>query len=247
MADILPEVLGTVGALYRYPVKSMRGEALDEARVTFQGVPGDRRYAFVQDGNLSVFPYLTGRQIPEMVRYTAWLEDPADLMNSPVLVRTPDGETLPVESAALHADLARRYAKPFHLLRLGYAGTYDIAPLSLISSGTVRGLGAALGMTLDARRFRPTIYVETPEGLPYPEDQWVGRTLVFGDDAVRMRATERDLRCKMITIDPETGALEPRVLREVVQTRQEGAGIYGTPEKAGILRVGMPVRLLAGD
>ena len=102
-------------------------------------------------------------------------------------------------------------------------------------------------MTLDARRFRPTIYVETPEGQPFPEDQWVGRTLVFGDDAVRMRATERDLRCKMITIDPETAALEPRVLREVVQTRREGAGIYGTPEKAGILRVGMPVHLLAGD
>jgi uncharacterized protein YcbX len=247
MADILPEVLGTVRALYRYPVKSMRGEALDAAQVTFRGVPGDRRYAFVQDGNVSVFPYLTGRQIPAMVRYATWLEDPADPANSAVLVRTPDGETLPVASDALRADLARRYARPFHLLRLGLVGTYDIAPLSLISSGTVDALGAALDLPLDHRRFRPTIYVQTPVGAPFPEDAWVGRTLVFGEDAVRMRATERDLRCKMITIDPETAALEPRVLREVVQTRQEGAGIYGHPEKAGILQVGMPVRLLAGD
>ena len=247
MADILPEVLGTVRALYRYPVKSMRGEALDAVEVTYRGVPGDRRYAFVQDGNLSIFPYLTARQIPMMVRYAAWLEDAADPASPAVLVRTPDGETVSVESDALHADLARHYAKPFHLLRLGFTGTYDIAPLSLISSGTVDALGAALGLPLDHRRFRPTIYVETPEGAPFPEDTWVGRTLVFGEDEVRMRATERDLRCKMITIDPETAELEPRVLREVVQTRQEGAGIYGHPEKAGILRVGMPVRLLAGD
>ena len=102
-------------------------------------------------------------------------------------------------------------------------------------------------MTLDVRRFRPTIYVYTPEGEAFWEDTWVGRTLVFGEDAVRMRVTERDLRCNMITIDPETAALEPRVLREVVQTRQQGAGIYGHPEKAGILRVGMPVRMLAGE
>ncbi|HEV2237609.1 MAG TPA: MOSC N-terminal beta barrel domain-containing protein, partial [Ktedonobacterales bacterium] len=236
MADILPEVLGTVSALYRYPVKSMRGEALDEAEVTYQGVPGDRRYAFVQDDDRSRLPYLTARQIPAMVQYTAWLEgEPAQ---GHVMVRTPEGETHPIRSEALLADLAGRFAKPFHLLRLGHVGTYDLAPLSLISSGTVETLGAALGMTLDARRFRPTIYVQTPEGQAYPEDQWVGHTLVFGDDEVRMRATERDLRCKMITIDPETAALEPRVLREVVQTRQEGAGIYGTPEKAGILRVG---------
>jgi uncharacterized protein len=245
MATILPEVLGTVSALYRYPVKSMRGESLSEVEVTYRGVPGDRRYAFVQSDNLSQFPYLTAREIPAMVRFTAWLEgEPA---NARVLVRSPEGETYPVRSEALHADLARRYGKPFHLLRLGLVGTYDIAPLSLMSSGTVGALGAALGMTLDARRFRPTIYIQTPEGQAFPEDQWVGHTLVFGDDEVRMRATERDLRCKMITIDPETSEMEPRVLAHVVQTRQEGAGIYGTPEKAGILRVGMPVRLLEGD
>lgn len=245
MAEILPEVLGTVRALYRYPVKSMRGESLSEAEVTYRGVPGDRRYAFVQDDDRSQFPYLTAREIPAMVQYTAWLEgEPAQAR---VLVRTPEGETHPIRSEALHADLARRFAKPFHLLRLGLVGTYDIAPLSLISTGTVQGLGTALGLTLDARRFRPTIYVQTPEGQAYPEDQWVGHTLVFGEDEVRMRATERDIRCKMITIDPESSEMEPRVLAEVVRSRQEGAGIYGTPEKAGILRVGMPVRLLAGD
>jgi uncharacterized protein YcbX len=247
MTEILPEVLGTVHALYRYPVKSMRGEALDAAQVTYRGVPGDRRYAFVQDGNLSQFPYLTAREIPAMVQFTAWLEGDGDLASARVMVRSPEGETYPVRSDTLHADLARRHTKPFHLLRLGLVGTYDVAPLSLISSGTVEALGAALDLALDHRRFRPTIYVQTPAGTPFPEDAWVGRTLVFGADEVRMRATERDLRCKMITIDPETAALEPRVLREVVQMRQEGAGIYGHPEKAGILRVGMPVRLLAGD
>ena len=40
-------VVGTVGELWRYPVKSMQGERVESSVVTHRGLPGDRAYALV--------------------------------------------------------------------------------------------------------------------------------------------------------------------------------------------------------
>jgi uncharacterized protein YcbX len=248
MAEGMSRPVGVVRALYRYPVKSMRGELLAESPVGWQGLPGDRRYAFVREGNLSEFPYLTAREAPDLLRYTPFFAEAGRNGKRALMVRTPEGAELAVGGEELRASVATRYSSPFSLLRLGLTGTFDIAPLSLLTTGTLDALGAALAMPLDALRFRPTIYLETPEGAPYPEDAWVGRTLIFGEDAadaVWMRVSERDARCKMITLDPETGLAEPRVLREVVATRDGCLGVYGVPLRLGTLRVGQAVRLLA--
>ena len=53
------EPIGTVKALFRHPVKSMRGEELDAATIGWHGVDGDRRYAFVKSDSPSGFPWLT--------------------------------------------------------------------------------------------------------------------------------------------------------------------------------------------
>ena len=60
--------------LARYPVKSMRGESLPTTTLTLQGVPEDRRYAFVQAASRSAFPWLTARQIPDLLRYKPAVE-----------------------------------------------------------------------------------------------------------------------------------------------------------------------------
>jgi MOSC domain-containing protein len=238
-------IVGTVRAIYRYPVKSMRGEPLDTARIGWHGIPGDRRYAFVQAENRSTFPWLTARQIPELLLYTPALEDPTHPSGSPVRVCTPEGAEYAIGSAELHADIARRYPHPFHLLRLGI-GAFDDAPLSLITTGTLGALGGALGMELRPLRFRPNLVVETPDGEPFPEERWVGRVLALGDDedGARLRVTEHDTRCKMITLDPDTAQAEPRVLEEVIRSRDECAGVYCIPARLGAIHVGQSVRLL---
>lgn len=240
-------VVGVVRAIYRYPVKSMRGESLSEAHVEWQGIAGDRDYAFVQSDDRSTFPYLTGRELPDLLLYTPTLRDPGNPHHSPVLVRTPEGDEYPIGSEELRASIAGRYARPFYLLRLGRRSTHDIAPLSVITTSTIASLGKALDMTLDPLRFRPTILIETPDGEPYPEEQWVGQVLVFGDgtaDGVQMRVSESDVRCKMITLDPWTAAAEPRVLAEVQRLRGGQLGVYGLPQRLGTLRVGQAVHLL---
>lgn len=247
MAEVNSTIVGVVRAIYRYPVKSMRGESLSEASVEWQGIAGDRDYAFVQSDDRSTFPYLTGRELPELLLYTPRLTDASKPHHSPVLVRTPEGPEYPIGSEELHAHIARRYPRPFYLLRLGRRSTHDVAPLSVITTNAIASLGDVLGMALTPQRFRPTILIETPDGERYPENKWVGKVLAFGDDsesAVQMRVSEPDIRCKMITLDPQTGVAEPRVLAEVVRSCGGQLGVYGLPQRLGSLRVGQVVHLL---
>ena len=62
-------VVGKIESLWRYPVKSMRGEELQEAFVGFPGVYGDRLYAFRSSAAPEGFPYLTGREQEAMLLY----------------------------------------------------------------------------------------------------------------------------------------------------------------------------------
>ncbi len=49
-------LVGKVESLWRYPIKSMRGEELEEAFVGFSGVYGDRLYAFKSSAAPKGFP-----------------------------------------------------------------------------------------------------------------------------------------------------------------------------------------------
>lgn len=243
-AEIGVEV-GHVAAVYRYPVKSMRGERLTSTRVTWTGIEGDRRYAFVRADDIGHFPWLTARLIPRMLLYQPRCLDPERPAASDVVVRTPEGRDLPVDGGALHDEIAGLYRPGAHLLHLG-RGAYDSAPISLISTATLRGLGAWLESDLDPRRFRPNLVLDLAEALPFAEESWLGGLLVFGDraDSARVRPQRRNQRCVMITLDPETGNAEPSILRTVAATRETCAGIYGIPEALGTIRAGDRIRLI---
>src|SRR5579871_3896804 len=76
-------VVGKVASLWRYPVKSMAGETVDEVFVGYAGVFGDRLYAFLNQRAPAAFPYLTGRTRPEMLRYQASFRDSARNVRPP--------------------------------------------------------------------------------------------------------------------------------------------------------------------
>lgn len=65
-----PVQVGIVKEIVLYPVKSMGGHTVNEAYLNWHGLGGDRKYAFVQDGNNSHFPWLTAREVPKMLHYT---------------------------------------------------------------------------------------------------------------------------------------------------------------------------------
>ena len=98
--------VGRVAGLWRYPVKSMAAEELDGTEVSWNGLTGDRRWAFIRDGQVrSGFPWLTIRERPELVRYRPRFAQPDRPNASLVLVRTPCGGELDVADPALAAEL----------------------------------------------------------------------------------------------------------------------------------------------
>ena len=139
--------VGQVAALYRYPVKSMGGEPLHQADVSWHGVAGDRRWAFVRDGLArSGFPWLTMRERSDMGQYRPAFSEPDRPDASATVVRTPAGDEFDVIDPALAAELGHG-ARVIKQDR----GVFDTAPLSLITTQTVAAIGGMVGAEL-ARR-----------------------------------------------------------------------------------------------
>jgi uncharacterized protein YcbX len=120
----------------------------------------------------------------------------------------------------------------------------DCRPISIISLQTIRQIESELNMPMDKRRFRSNIYFNFAAGSSgFAEDNFVGRRLRIGSKAT-VTVLERDPRCKMISLDPETGEHNPRVLRHVVQAHDNYAGLYCAALIEGLLKKGDPIELL---
>ncbi|MEO7419552.1 MAG: hypothetical protein ABI163_20990, partial [Thermoanaerobaculia bacterium] len=78
---------------------------------------------------------------------------------------------------------------------------------------------------------------------PFQEDKWLGGVLLFGepDEGPRVSVTMRDVRCSMVTFDPDSGRSAPEVLKSIVRTHQNNAGIYGTVIRTGRLAIGQTI------
>ena len=187
-------IVGRVAELWRFPVKSMAGEALEEAELAWHGLAGDRRWAFVRsDTPRSGFPWLTIREEPGLLHYRPYLRDRSRPDRSEIWVKTPDGDDLDVIDPALAAGLAPG-ARAIKLDR----GIFDALPISVLSRQSVAGIATLVGRSLEPRRFRANIVVDS-EGA-FPEDAWVGTTLELG--AARVRVDARDQRCAVVNVDP---------------------------------------------
>jgi len=260
-------IIGTVESLWRYPVKSMRGEELDEIFAGFSGVYGDRLFAFRSSASRKGFPYFTARDEREMLRFrprfrhpdkaaapvnlreaesiapgaTPVYADPPDLM---VDVETPAGNTLAIDDPAL-IDMLRNGVDDKHqltLLRSERAIT-DCRPVSLLALQSVRKLAEETGVMVDKRRFRANIYLDLTSAEGFAEDRFVGRSLRVGSKVI-LSILERDPRCMMITLDPDTGAIAPALLKKVAQAHSGMTGVYGAVLAEGLIRKGDPVELI---
>src|SRR5579864_733313 len=238
--------IAVVRGLYRYPVKSMAAEPLPVAELSWNGLAGDRRFALRRIGNMSGMPWLTATKLGALVCYRPYHAGAEGDDGRTLRVVTPEGEDLEAGGAALRERLSQAHGQPVELLHLRH-GIYDEAPLSLISTSTLRALERASGRELDVRRFRPNIVVEAAGGEPFEEDSWIGHVVAFGAPgaAAAMTVSMRDLRCSMVNLDPETAAPDLRVLRAVGQCHGAYAGVYGSTFTVGTIRIGDEVHRLS--
>ncbi len=236
--------IGHVEAIFRYPVKSMAGERVEAANLGWHGIDGDRRLALRRTQERSGFPWLSASRLPELLRFTPLRQEDGAPGDLPTHVRTPEGQEMAVFGEELAAEIERRHGAPVQMMHLR-AGIFDEASVSVIATDTIREIGRLAGIDPDVRRFRPNIVVRLPRPGPFQEDAWVGGVLWFGEpgEGPCVSVTMRDERCSMVTFDPDSGRSAPEVLKSIVRTNQNNAGIYGTVLRTGRLGVGQSVHL----
>jgi uncharacterized protein len=201
-----------VAELWRYPVKSMRGEALDRAEVREDGIVGDRLLRVEDERGL-----VTARRKQRLVGVTA--EIGAD--GEPLI----DGEPWhsPGAAARVH-DLVGHEGR---LIRTDEGKRFDAAPILVCTDGALAAHGA------DRRRFRPNVVVAGVEGLA--EREWVGGELRIGE--VILDVVDVCERCGIVTIDPDTIAIDPEVLRRANEDFGGIVGVLCTIARGGTIAV----------
>ncbi|WID98838.1 MOSC domain-containing protein [Bosea vestrisii] len=217
---------GEVAELWRYPVSSMAGEQLAKIHVQASGVAGDRIWGLLDAA--------TGR-IASPGREKHFIGVPrthAKAVGDGVTLSL-DGETWAGPGdAELLAALSQAFGfmpvlKPFDAFGSGgFRPRYEHAPIHLVTSAALRSLERELpGSVIDARRFRPNILVDWPDGTEaIPEHGWIGREIRVGD--VVLRGREPCGRCGFITIAQEGLPQDVEILRTVVKRHERNFGIY---------------------
>jgi uncharacterized protein len=124
-------------------------------------------------------------------------------------------------------------------------GTFsDLAVIHILTTATVDQLRELYPQgRFEARRFRPNIVVEPSSGEKgFVEDEWVGKTLVIGDE-VRIDITEPCPRCVMTILPQGDLPRDLGILRAAAQHNQVNVGVYGAVVQGGTIRRGDPVRV----
>lgn len=259
--------IGTVESLWRYPCKSMRGEELPQVYASFSGLMGDRVYAVIAEGADPSFPWHTARDQEEFLLYQARYTDGARLLEPEhadafaergagihplypadaafaATVTTPAGEVFDIEGPEFLSHLQRASGRRLRVHKT-QTGQPDCRPLSLFSVSAAAALGREVGMAVDKRRFRANIYAQWDDPSdPFLEVSLVGKTLKIGPK-LQLAVVERDRRCKMVMLDPDTAHEAPELLRHITRSFGGEAGVYAVVLVEGRVRPGDPISVLA--
>lgn len=207
--------LGAIEAIWRYPVKSLHPERLEEVRVDGLGLEGDRRRALFVGKAEHARSGKTYRGKENNLLHT--------LRNAAGVRALATVERL---------ELAERDDGPY----------FDDSPVSLLTDRWIAQLEALAGEKLDPQRFRPNFFVRSARDFIESERDLIGATLVLGD--VRLRVLSPIERCVVPSYDVETGEPSPRLQRALVQQLGNQMGIYCSAIVAGSVRAGATIEII---
>lgn len=232
-------ICGTICELWRYPVKSMLGERCEQLQMDQRGVIGDRLYAICDEAG----KFGSGKTTRRFRRMDGLFRFRAAYDGELPLLTFPDGSMLRGDAPAIHAALSAQLGLPVTLSREEAISHFDAGSLHLLTTASMRTLGASLPESaLDGRRFRPNILIETEAG-GFPEDDWLGKEIAVGAD-VRLRIKGRTERCVMVTMAQDELPYDPGILRAVTHANALCLGVYAEILTPGVIRIGDRIQLL---
>ena len=209
-----------VSELWRYPIKSLRGEPIQEAQITREGIPGDRGIVVIRSlsGRL-----LTSRVKPRLLGLAGRLSPDGVPTINGLAWDSPEALRLVTEAAGEAVTLERVPAPQ----------AFDVLPLLVATDG------ASQYLNIDHRRLRPNILIAGVAGLE--ERSWPGRSLAIGP--VRIRAVKLRDRCVMTTFDPDTQVQDNSVLVRIIQRLDGSTALDCSVESGGLIRIGDAVEI----
>jgi MOSC domain-containing protein len=206
--------------LWRYPVKSLAGEHVPETRLTFKGIPDDRKILVIgADGRV-----ITSRTHHRLLGLKSTLGENG----------TPHIAGHPWDSAEASENIKAVAGSGARLLLYEGVERFDVLPLLVATDGAIAHMG------FDGRPLRPNVVIGGVEGLA--ERTWQGRHLRLGNaviEAVTLRG-----RCIMTTYDPDTLQEDRSVLKRIVSELGGRMALDCAIVKEGFIREGDPVELL---
>ncbi|WP_368165969.1 MOSC N-terminal beta barrel domain-containing protein [Aeromonas sp. R9-1] len=260
----------TLSALHLYPVKSCAPLSPNQARVTAEGLAGDRRYMVVRpDGS-----FITARTHPRLQLIRAHLcegglrleygQEPPLCVHEAEFDRIPfatrvwsDDFTALTTTAGADAWLSRVLGEPARLLWLGVTsnryrekiGTRvsfaDGYPLLLISQASLEDLNLRSDALHTMSQFRTNLVVSGT--LPFAEDGW--ERIRIGE--VEFALAKPCSRCIMTTVEPGSerfnGLKEPLATLSRYRKGEDGEVYFGQnliPLNEGVIEVGAPIEVL---
>ncbi len=233
--------IARIAELWRYPVKSMRGEPCTTLTLDPTGVAGDRRFAITSSRAPVGKPLLASDERSAMLLYQPHLAP-----DGTVTVATPDGRIVDLHDPALLRHIASTLPTPTHLdLLASPRPLTDVRPIALHSLQTAAALARDLPHPNQAnpRRLRSNLILDLNSDLSFAEDTLAGQTLLIGPTA-RILIRERIPRCRIVALDPETAAPDRTLLTHLARHHNARAGIYATVLTPGPIHLNDPVFLV---
>lgn len=210
-----------VSEIWRYPVKSLKGERLNETEITKLGIPGDRQIAVIRTINGR---FRTSRSRPKLLS----LQGSINASGVPMI----NGH---LWNSAEALELVREAAGELVMLeQIPAPQAFDVLPLLVATDGAARYLN------IDHRRLRPNILLADVPDLE--ERNWPGKIIAIGD--VRIHAEKLRDRCVMTTFDPDTQAQDPSVLLRIVRELDGSTALDSSVITPGKIRVGDAVAIV---
>ena len=248
-----------VTEIWRYPVKSMLGEPLNQTSIAPGGIDGDRRWAVV-DAETGVS--LSAKRYSALLGCRAWTSD------DEVIVELPSGHQFPAGSSEvadglsdlLGRQVTTRSVEMTETIRhefptaitegegeplLWEPGTeayFDRAPLHLITTSTLEALhSVAPDSFFERARFRPNFLVEAEED-GFIENDWIEKDVMLG--SLKCRVLDHKPRCVMVTRAQDGLPQDIEVIRTVLRNNDGNAGVELRALEVGTLKRGDEVRVL---
>jgi uncharacterized protein YcbX len=227
-----------VDRVWRYPVKSMRGQRADAIEIMQYGVVGDRRYA-VQDasGRLG-----SGKRAEGFRKIDGLFGFHAHYTEAGARVTMPDGSEMAVDDPAIDGRLSELLGQPVTLACADDDSHLDDSPVHLLTTGSLAWLTRELpDVEADERRFRPNLVLAVDDAEPVEQD-WMGRRLRVGTELV-LEVTAPTPRCGMVSLAQDELSRDSRVLRHIRNQADLMFGVYAAVVQPGMARVGDAVTL----